>query len=89
MKQLFELVSQLEPPWRVVSSDFDFARRRVELCVGFRTGSRLPCRRCGRACQAVAFTEGTWDQPDMMAFEVFVTARLPSVRRPKARERGP
>jgi hypothetical protein len=83
MKQLFELALQLEPPWRVVSSDFDFARRRVDLRVGFRAGSRFPCPQCGRACQAVEFTEGTWRQPDMMAFEAFVTARLPSVRCPK------
>jgi hypothetical protein len=83
MKQLFELASQLERPWRVVSSAFDFARRRVDLRVGFRAGSRFPCPQCGRACQAVEFTEGTWRQPEMMAFEAFVTARLPSARCPK------
>jgi hypothetical protein len=80
MKQLFELALQLEPPWRVVSSDFDFERRRVDLRLGFRPGSRFPCPQCGRACQAVEFTEGTWRQPDVMAFEAFVTARLPSIR---------
>jgi hypothetical protein len=83
MKQLFELALQREAPWRVVSSDFDFARRRVDLRLGFRAGSRFPCPQCGRACQAVEFTEGTWRQPDMVAFEAFVTARLPSVRCPK------
>lgn len=83
MKQLFELALQLEPPWRVVSSDLDFARRRVDLRLGFRAGSRFPCPQCGRACEAVEFTEGTWRQPDMMAFEAFVTARLPSVRCPE------
>ena len=80
MKQLFELALQLEPPWRVVSSDFDFERRRVDLRLGFRGGSRFPCPQCGRACQAVEFTEGTWRQPDVMAFEAFVTAQLPSIR---------
>jgi transposase len=83
MKQLFELALQLEPPWRVVSSDIDFDRRRVDLRLGFRAGSRFPCPQCGRACQAVEFTEGTWRQPDMMAFEAFVTARLPSIRCPE------
>jgi hypothetical protein len=83
MKQLFELALQLEPPWRVVSSDLDFARRRFDLRLGFRAGSRFPCPQCGRACRAVDFTEGTWRQPDMMAFEAFVTARLPLVRCPK------
>ena len=83
MKQLFELALQLELPWRVVGSDFDFARRRVDLRLGFRTGSRFPCPHCGRACQAVEFTEGTWRQPDMMAFEASVTARLPSIRCPE------
>jgi len=83
MKQLFELALQLEPPCRVVSSDFDFARRRVDLRVGFRSGSRFPCPQCGCACQAVEFTDGTWRQPDMVAFAAFVTARLPSVRCPK------
>jgi hypothetical protein len=83
MKQLFELALQLEPPWRVVSSDFDFERRRVDLCLGFRAGSRFRCPQCERACQAVEFTEGTWRQPDVMAFEAFVTARLPSIRCPE------
>jgi hypothetical protein len=83
LKQLFELALQLEPPWRVVSSDFDFERRRVDLRLGFRAGSRFPCPQCGRACQAVEFTEGTWRQPDVMAFEAFVTARLPSIRCPE------
>jgi hypothetical protein len=36
MKRLFELVLQLEPPWRVVGSDLDFERRRVHLRLGFR-----------------------------------------------------
>lgn len=83
MKQLFELALRLEPPWRVASSEFDFVRRRVDLRLGFRAGSRFPCPRCERACPAVEFTEGTWRQPDMMAFEAFVTARLPSVRCPE------
>ena len=83
MKQLFELALQLEPPWRVVSSDFDFERRRVDLRLGSRAGSRFPCPQCGRACQAVEFTEGSWRQPDMMAFEAFVTAPLPSIRCPE------
>ncbi len=34
-------------------------------------------------------SRGTWRQPDMMAFEAFVTARLPSVRVSRARGRGP
>jgi hypothetical protein len=83
MKQLFELALQLEPPLRVMSSDFDFERRRVDLRLGFRAGSRFPCPQRGRACRAVEFTEGTRRQPDVMAFEAFVTARLPSIRCPE------
>ena len=74
MKQLFERALQLEPPWRVVTSDFDFARQRVDLRVGFRAGSRFPCPQCGRSCQAVEFTEGTWRQPEVMAFEASAAA---------------
>ena len=88
MKQLFELALRLEPPWRVVSSDFDFERRRVDVSLGFRARSRFPCPHCGRACQAVEFTEGTWRQPDVMAFEAFVTARLPVHPLSRARRRG-
>jgi hypothetical protein len=83
MKQLFELALELEQPWRVVRNDLDLERRRVELRLGFKAGSRFPCPHCGRACPAVAFTEGTWRQPDMMAFEASVTARLPSIRCPE------
>jgi len=42
MKQLFELALQLEPPWRVVSSDFDFKHRRVDLRLGLRAGATIP-----------------------------------------------
>jgi hypothetical protein len=83
MKQLFELALQLEPPWRVVSSDLDFERRRVDVRLGFGAGSRFPCPQCGRGCQAVELAEDTWRQPDMMAFEAFVRARLPSIRCPE------
>jgi len=83
MKQLVELAMQLEPPWRVVSSDIDFERQRVDLRLGFRAGSRFRCPLCGGACQAVEFTEGTWRQPDMIGFEAFVTERLPSIRGPE------
>jgi hypothetical protein len=83
MKHLFELALQVEPPWRVVSSDFDFERRRVDLRLGFRSSSRFSCPQCGRVCQTVEFIEGTWRQPDVMAFEAFVTARLPSIRCPE------
>jgi len=83
MKQLFELALQLEPPWRVVSSDLDFERRQVDLRLGFRAGSRFRCPHCGRACQTVKFSEGTWRQPDMIGFEAFVTAQLPSIRCPE------
>jgi hypothetical protein len=83
MKHLFELALQLEAPWRVVSSDIDFEGQRVDLRLGFRANSRFPCPQCGRACKAVEFSESTWRQPDMMAFEAYVTARLPSVRCPE------
>jgi len=35
MKQLFELALQLEAPWRVLATDFDFERQRVDLRLGF------------------------------------------------------
>jgi hypothetical protein len=83
MKQLFELALQLEAPWRVLATDFDFERQRVDLRLGFRARARFPCPRCERICEAVDFTEGTWRQPDAMTFEVFVTAPLPRTRCPE------
>jgi len=83
MKHLFELTLQLEAPWRVVATEFDFDRQRVDLRLGFRARARFPCPQCERMCPAVEFTEGTWRQPDALAFEMFVTARLPRIRCPE------
>ena len=71
MKQLFERALQLEAPWRVLATDFDFERQRVDVRVGFGAVS-VP--QCERVCEAVDFTEGTWRQPDAMAFGVSGTA---------------
>jgi hypothetical protein len=57
--------------------------RTCDVSLGFRARSRFPCPQCGRACQAVEFTEGSLRQPDVAAFEAFVTARLPSIRCPE------
>jgi hypothetical protein len=83
VKQLFERTLQLEAPWRVLATDFDFERQRVEPRLGFRAGSRFRCPRCERMCEAFDFTEGTWRQPDAMALETFVTAPLPRIRCPE------
>ena len=83
MKQLFELALELQPPWRVLTTDLDFERKRVDLRVGFRARSRFPCPQCERPCEPIDFTQGTWRQPDMVGFEAFVTASLPRIRCPE------
>ena len=76
MRQFFELALQLEPPWRVVSSDWT-SHGDESICASISGPSLFPYPQYGCSCQAIEFTEGIWSHPDVMAFEAFVTARLP------------
>jgi hypothetical protein len=52
----------LAPPWRVVRSEFDAARRRLDIHLDFAIGSRFACASCGVACPALCRTGPPGDE---------------------------
>ena len=77
---LFQQALGLEEPWEVVDVRFDAARRRLDLRVDFRKGSRFACPECGAAGCKVHDTElHTWRHLNFFQHEAYLTARVPRV----------
>jgi len=81
---LFEQALGLDEPWRVVASDFDPERRRLELRLDFPRGSRFGCPECGRSgCEVHDTSEKRWRHLDFFQHEAYLTARVPRVECPE------
>lgn len=75
---LFQQALGLEEPWEVVEVKFDVERRRLDLRVDFRKGSRFACPECGAAGCKVHDTElHTWRHLNFFQHEAYLTARVP------------
>jgi len=77
---LFQQALGLDGPWRVVGSDFDPRRRRLELRLDFPRGARFACPEgdCER-CKVHDTSEKTWRHLDFFEHEAYLTARVPRV----------
>ncbi len=81
---LFQQALGLDEPWRVVGSEFDAGRRRLELRLDFQRGSRFSCPECGRSgCEVHDTAEKSWRHLDFFEHEAYLTARVPRVRCPE------
>jgi transposase len=77
---LFGRALGLEEPWEVVDVRFDAERRRLDLRIDFRKGSRFACPECGAAGCKVHDTEPhTWRHMNFFQHEAYLTARVPRV----------
>ena len=52
-QSLFTAALGLQAPWKVVSTDFDPAAKRIDLEVDFECGARFACTGCGAPDQPV------------------------------------
>ncbi len=53
--QLLQLALGINPPWFVGSSDFDAEKKRLDIEVDFKAGSRFACPDCkGADCPVVS-----------------------------------
>jgi len=78
---LLQLALALMPPWLVTRSDFDPARRRLDILIDFPKGSRFVCPSCDAAdCPAYDTEEMTWRHLNFFQHEAYLHARVPRVQ---------
>ena len=77
---LFQLALGITSPWFVASSTFDATKKRLDIGVDFKAGSRFACPDCkGDGCPVHDTTEKTWRHLDFFQHQAFLTARVPRV----------
>ncbi len=76
-RDLFQLALGITSPWFVASSDFDAAKRRLDIKLDFKPGSRFACPDCNAAdCPVHDTVEKIWRHLDFLELApVFCTGR--------------
>jgi transposase len=79
--QLFEQALGLTRPWRVVRSEFNAERRRLDIYLDFERGSTFVCPECGAGgCKAHDRVEKSWRHLNFFQHEAYLHARTPRVQ---------
>lgn len=77
---LFQLALGITSPWFVASSNFDSAKKRLDIRIDFKAGHRFTCPECkGETCPVHDTAEKTWRHLDFFQHQAFLTARVPRV----------
>ena len=77
---LFQLALGITSPWFVASSGFDAEKKRLDIQIDFKAGSRFDCPECKAAGCAVHDTQPkTWRHLDFFQHQAFLTARVPRI----------
>ena len=79
--QLFEQALGLGRPWRVVRSEFDAERRRLDVYLDFERGAVFACPECeASGCKAHDTVEKSWRHLNFFQHEAYLHARTPRVQ---------
>lgn len=82
-KALFGMAIGLTPPWFIEKVAFDPERKRLDLFLDFKRGSKFTCPECGSGeCPVHDTTEKTWRHLDFFQHQAFLTARVPRTQCP-------
>src|SRR5690606_10522028 len=74
--QLFQLALGINSPWFVAASDFDAAKKRLDIEIDFKAGARFPCPDCKAAdCPVHDTARKTWRHLDFFQHQAFLHAR--------------
>jgi len=77
---LFQQALGLEPPWRVVRSEFNLEKRRLDIFIDFPKGATFTCPACGeKGLTAYDTQPKTWRHLNFFQHEAYLTARVPRV----------
>jgi transposase len=79
-KELFSVALGLEEPWFVKDISFDSDKRRLDIILDFKKGSKFNCPECGAEnCTIHDTKERTWRHLDFFQHQAYLTARVPRV----------
>jgi len=77
---LFTAALGLQPPWKVISVDFDAEAKRIDIEVGFARGARFDCPECGATGQPVHDTRRrSWQHLHFFEHRAYIHASVPQV----------
>ena len=77
---LFQLALGITSPWFVASSTFDGAKKRLDIQLDFKAGSRFACPECkAEGCPIHDTRERTWRHLDFFQHQAFLAARVPRI----------
>jgi transposase len=77
---LFQLALGITQPWFVASSGFDADKKRLDIQLDYKSGSRFDCPECKVAgCPVHDTIEKTWRHLDFFQHQAFLTARVPRI----------
>jgi transposase len=76
---LFSMALGLSEPWIVERTEFKPAEHRLDLYLGFKTGSKFTCPTCDYKNTAYDTIEKTWQHLNFFQHEAYIHARVPRV----------
>jgi transposase len=77
---LLQLALGIQSPWFVAASDFDLDKKRLDITLDFKSGSRFDCPECNASgCSVHDTVEKTWRHLDFFQHQAFLTARTPRI----------
>ena len=80
-KQLFAMALGLSDPWYIERIEFDPGKKRLDLHLAFKKGTRFSCPECdsGELCPVHDTKERTWRHLDFFQHQAYLTAKVPRV----------
>ena len=79
-KALFSTALGLEVPWFIKDINFDSDKKRLDIILDFKKGSKFSCPDCdAEHCPVHDTKERTWRHLDFFQHQAYLTARVPRV----------
>ena len=82
IEHLFTRALGLSSPWKVVSSSFDPAAKRLELDIDFERGSRFVDPETGEDCPVHDTVRRSWEHLRFFEHRTIIRARVPRIKTP-------
>jgi transposase len=80
--RIFEAALEISAPWEIKEVRLDYARRRLDVIMGFQRGSEFSCSQCKKTLTAYDTRMREWRHLDFFQFETHIYAPLPRTECP-------
>jgi transposase len=77
-EDLFKLALNLQSPWYIRATEFNYKERQLDLYIDFERGSKFPCPNCGKPdCSVHDTIDRVWRHLDFFQFKTYMHCRVP------------